>query len=425
MDIGPIFISHAGQDRSLAKELAEDLQAQGFPVWVDVFEIEPSENWLNDIQEGLDHAGVVVVLWNKAADDSRWVKRELARADADDRHIPTIPLLLDDTPINIVSQITEPIPFRRYFEAFPPLVSQLSRFYEDAERQPTSQASPWRFRLEPTMRSRFLEENHYHPHVSNFGLNDWTQKLVRFQAEKKQAERFVSVVTVPVGSLATGAEFDDLERYLGPLLQTDAGGRAVAPNAPVQRKFPVHMFQKKRTLHRDFIRYDSSEQGNEVASFRRFLRIALNGGVEFADSAVIFVPYNENVWGVHYVMLLGLAWQLAHFAVDLYKDVLHYAGPVQILVNIIGGENSVLDGFSGAIYTSRPTTSQLKCHDKNLQFVYEINSEVAAKEDYVCQHMIEDLGSRLQRSYGMKPSPLQHIPQTNLFDWDLYWSLWS
>jgi hypothetical protein len=186
------------------------------------------------------------------------------------------------------------------------------------------------------------------------------------------------------------------------------------------------MFQKERTLHRDFIRYDSSERGNELASFWRFLRIALNGGVEFADSTDIFEPYNENVWGVHYVMLLGLTWQLAHFAVDLYQDVLHYAGPVQILVNVIGSENSVLDGFSGAIYTSRrPTTSQLKCHDKSLQFVYEINSEAAAKEDYVCQHMVEDLGSRLQRSYGMKPRPLQYNPQTNLFDWDLYWSLWS
>jgi hypothetical protein len=203
MDIGPIFISHASADRMLAKMLAEDLQMQGFPVWVDVFEIEPSDNWLNDIQEGLDQAGVVVVLWNKAADDSRWVKRELARADA--RPIPTIPLLLDDTPISIVVQTVEPIPFHGYYEPFRRLVSQLSRIYEDAERQPTSQASPWHFRLEPTMRSRFLEENHYHPHVSNFGLNNWTQKLVRFQDEEKRAERFVSVVTVPVGSLATAA----------------------------------------------------------------------------------------------------------------------------------------------------------------------------------------------------------------------------
>jgi hypothetical protein len=42
MNTHAIFISHASEDRERAKELAQD--------------------WLNDIEEGLDNAGVVIVL---------------------------------------------------------------------------------------------------------------------------------------------------------------------------------------------------------------------------------------------------------------------------------------------------------------------------------------------------------------------------
>jgi hypothetical protein len=64
------------------------------------------------------------------------------------------------------------------------------------------------------------------------------------------------------------------------------------------------------------------------------------------------------------------------------------------------------------------------CHDKDLQFIYQIDSEILGTSNYAAQDMLEHLGLRLQRSFSMKLQPLHYSPETKISDWNLYRHIW-
>jgi hypothetical protein len=74
-----IFISYASQDRDRAKALADALAAQGSSVWWDRV-IPPGKLFDEVIEEALDAAKCVVVLWSTASVASSWVRAEAAEA---------------------------------------------------------------------------------------------------------------------------------------------------------------------------------------------------------------------------------------------------------------------------------------------------------------------------------------------------------
>src|SRR5579864_2508862 len=74
-----IFISYASQDRDRAKTLADALAARGSSVWWDRV-IPPGRLFDEVIEEALDAARCVVVLWSKASVASSWVRAEAAEA---------------------------------------------------------------------------------------------------------------------------------------------------------------------------------------------------------------------------------------------------------------------------------------------------------------------------------------------------------
>ena len=96
-----IFVSYASADRDRARAVAQALTEQGWSVWWDR-KIPPGKQFDEVIEEALDSARCVVVLWSKASVASQWVKTEAAEAM---RRKILVPVLIEDVKI--------PLEFRR------------------------------------------------------------------------------------------------------------------------------------------------------------------------------------------------------------------------------------------------------------------------------------------------------------------------
>jgi len=73
--LADIFISYSSEDRSRAETFAKTLEEQGWSVWWDKT-IPPGKTFDQVIQEAIESARCVVVLWSKKSINSDWVKEE-------------------------------------------------------------------------------------------------------------------------------------------------------------------------------------------------------------------------------------------------------------------------------------------------------------------------------------------------------------
>jgi hypothetical protein len=96
-----IFISYASEDRSEAEKLAGRLEALGWTTWWDR-RIPPGQDYAKVIENALNAARCVIVLWSKDSAASRWVVNEAGAAA--DRGV-LVPALIAQTDI--------PFEFRR------------------------------------------------------------------------------------------------------------------------------------------------------------------------------------------------------------------------------------------------------------------------------------------------------------------------
>jgi TIR domain len=96
-----IFLSYAKEDRERARNLATALEAAGWSVWWDR-DIQVGQAFDQAIENALDSAKCVVVLWSKHSVSSEWVKNEAASAA--ERGM-LVPALIDD--------VRTPLEFRR------------------------------------------------------------------------------------------------------------------------------------------------------------------------------------------------------------------------------------------------------------------------------------------------------------------------
>jgi hypothetical protein len=90
-----IFISYASADRSNAKRFADSLESLGWSVWWDR-EIPIGKNFDGVIEEELNAAKCVIVLWSKESVRSRWVRTEASSAAS--RSV-LVPVLIDAVPV--------------------------------------------------------------------------------------------------------------------------------------------------------------------------------------------------------------------------------------------------------------------------------------------------------------------------------------
>src|SRR5438309_3294529 len=88
-----IFLSYAHGDHAQAQRLAAALQRGGCTVWWDAL-IEGGTRYAATIDEALETADAVVVLWSKRSVESDWVRDEAAQGR--ERH-RLVPLSLDGT----------------------------------------------------------------------------------------------------------------------------------------------------------------------------------------------------------------------------------------------------------------------------------------------------------------------------------------
>jgi hypothetical protein len=87
-----VFISYAHGDRPKADALAKALQHRGLEVWWDP-DLRAGDPWARKIEDAVETALSVVVLWSAEAVESRWVSAE-ARVGLD--HDRLVPVRLDD-----------------------------------------------------------------------------------------------------------------------------------------------------------------------------------------------------------------------------------------------------------------------------------------------------------------------------------------
>jgi TolB-like protein len=89
-----VFLSYKGEDRTRLQPLVEALEADGITVWWDAH-IGGGTNWRQDIQEHLDAAKCVIVVWSKRSvgPEGEFVRDEASRAR---RRGTYLPVRIDD-----------------------------------------------------------------------------------------------------------------------------------------------------------------------------------------------------------------------------------------------------------------------------------------------------------------------------------------
>src|SRR4029077_18148991 len=97
-----VFISYARGDKPKAELLAQALGREGFSVWWDR-KIPPGKSYGQVIEQALNSAKCIVVLWSKESIASDWVKDEAAEGVS--RGI-LIPAMIED--------VTPPLGFRQF-----------------------------------------------------------------------------------------------------------------------------------------------------------------------------------------------------------------------------------------------------------------------------------------------------------------------
>lgn len=96
-----IFISYASSQRAKAQMFAKALEQQGWTVWWDR-NIPPGRTFDQVIEEAIDGAKCLIVLWSEESVASEWVKTEAAEGA---RRRILVPVLIDEVAI--------PLEFRR------------------------------------------------------------------------------------------------------------------------------------------------------------------------------------------------------------------------------------------------------------------------------------------------------------------------
>ena len=114
-----VFISHAKEDAEFAQQLAKDLRAKGWPVWIAPDSIAPGEKWVEAINRGLEESGIFVAALTPDAVASGWVKTETNAAidlhHANEMRLVTLDVISCKLPV--LWRQYQYIPFRTSYKA--------------------------------------------------------------------------------------------------------------------------------------------------------------------------------------------------------------------------------------------------------------------------------------------------------------------
>lgn len=91
LEDGHVFVSYSQRDMALARLVVDSLRASGVRVWWDQ-DLRAGFNFRSEIEDNLQSASRVVVLWTSNSRKSKWVRMEAE--DAESRGV-LLPLVLD------------------------------------------------------------------------------------------------------------------------------------------------------------------------------------------------------------------------------------------------------------------------------------------------------------------------------------------
>src|SRR4029078_11012864 len=84
-----VFVSYAHSDGAIAERVADVLRGDGFRVWRDD-ELPAHRAYVDVIQERLNSAAAVIVLWSGEAAKSQWVRGEADTARMSGRLVQAV-----------------------------------------------------------------------------------------------------------------------------------------------------------------------------------------------------------------------------------------------------------------------------------------------------------------------------------------------
>ncbi|MGH6730021.1 MAG: toll/interleukin-1 receptor domain-containing protein, partial [Sphingomicrobium sp.] len=84
-----VFISYKAEDRARVRPLVEALETDGLSVWWDAH-VGGGEEWRDSIQQHLDEAKCVIVIWSKRSigPEGHFVRDEASRAQRRHAYLP-------------------------------------------------------------------------------------------------------------------------------------------------------------------------------------------------------------------------------------------------------------------------------------------------------------------------------------------------
>ena len=91
------FISYSRKDRDFALELAQDLRAAGFDIWLDLLDIPTGARWDDEVEAALKGCGAFLVIITPASSASDNVKDEIGYAIDNGKSI--LPILIENAEI--------------------------------------------------------------------------------------------------------------------------------------------------------------------------------------------------------------------------------------------------------------------------------------------------------------------------------------
>ena len=98
-----IFINHSHKDKQFAAWLSESLRDKGYDAWIDAVNIDGGDLWEEGIKTAIKESEVLVVVTSPHIHESRWVQREIALAELQDKII--IPILIEGQHSEILPEL--------------------------------------------------------------------------------------------------------------------------------------------------------------------------------------------------------------------------------------------------------------------------------------------------------------------------------
>src|SRR5262249_20158364 len=89
-----VFISYSSRDKPTADAVCAELESQGLRCWIARRDVLPGREWGEAITAAIEEAQVLVMVFSRRANESRHLRREVARAV--DRGIAIVPFRIEN-----------------------------------------------------------------------------------------------------------------------------------------------------------------------------------------------------------------------------------------------------------------------------------------------------------------------------------------